>query len=117
MSFVQCTRRGVQFTAIAQSTTSRKLPNCNHLHGEKQSSSSEVQSIASNAAAEQGGFMKRHQMSSFCLSSILSGLVIVVIFAAASASTAEEPTPAAVANFNAYVSAVESHLSLQHRSQ
>ena len=61
--------------------------------------------------------MKRHQMSSFCLSSILSGLVIAVIFAAASESTAEEPTPAAVANFNAYVSAVESQLSLQRSSQ
>lgn len=61
--------------------------------------------------------MKRRQMSSFCLSSLLCGLVIVAIFAAAPASTAEEPTSAAVANFNAYVSAVELRLSQQHRSQ
>ena len=61
--------------------------------------------------------MKRHQMSSSCLPSILGGLMIIAIFAAAPASTAEEPTSAAVSNFNAYFSAVESRLSLQHRSQ
>lgn len=50
----------------------------------------------------------------------LSAFVILcgfMLFIAAPVSLAAEPTPAAVSSFNSYISAVESRLAQQHRSQ
>ncbi len=61
--------------------------------------------------------MKQHRISRFHSSFILSCLFVNVIFFIVAGALGEEPSPAAVSNFNSYIGTLESRLSQQHRSQ
>ena len=66
------------------------------------------------AAAPTLQFMKRHPIPS---SRTFSGLCGLLILIAAPGCLADEPTPADVSAFTAYIGVVESRLDRQHRSQ
>ncbi|MGO9339391.1 MAG: hypothetical protein ACLPY1_17985 [Terracidiphilus sp.] len=61
--------------------------------------------------------MTRHRIPDMRVFPVVAALWGLLLCAAAPAGMAVEPTPAAVAAFNSYVSAVESRLAQQHRSQ
>ena len=75
---------------------------------------SEVLAIAPELGEEQGGFMTRRGITGFRRFAIVCGLLML---GSVSGRAGAEPPPAAVSAFNAYVSALESRLAQQQRSQ
>ena len=61
--------------------------------------------------------MKRRMVSEFRQVGGVCGLLVLFCLVGAARSGAEEPSPAAVSAFNAYVRGVEARLAEQHRSQ